>query len=105
MEKFKVGGSKSKTVMVTIHGGGFLIGSGRDSIYGPDFILSQDNILVVINYRLGIFGFLNLGIDDYTGNMGMKDQQLALKWIHENIEQFSGNKDEILLLGESAGEC
>lgn len=100
-----MGGSKKKTVMVFIHGGGFRRGSADEATYGPDFLLTEDNILVLISYRLGIFGFLNLGYGDYTGNMGLKDQQLAMKWIYENIEQFSGNKDEILLFGESAGEC
>lgn len=68
-------------------------------------MLSQDNIVVTLEYRLGIFGFLNLDHGDYTGNMGLKDQQMALKWIHENIEEFSGKNDEILLFGQSAGKC
>lgn len=97
------GSSKNKTVLVYIHGGGFRRGGADYLFYGPDFLLSQNNILVTISYRLGIFGFLNLGFGEYTGNMGLKDQQLAMKWIYENIEQFSGNKDEILLFGESAG--
>lgn len=67
-------------------------------------MLSEDNILVTIQYRVGVFGFLNLGFGEYTGNMGLKDQQMAIKWVHENIEYFYGNKDEILLFGESAGE-
>lgn len=91
--------------MVWIHGGGFRKGSADYLTYGPDFLLSEDNILVLISYRLGIFGFLNLAYGDYTGNMGLKDQQLAMKWIYKNIEQFAGNKDEILLFGESAGRC
>lgn len=89
--------------MVWIHGGGFGIGDGSDTLHGPDFLLSRDNIVVTFQYRLGIFGFLNLGTDEYSGNMGLKDQQLALKWVHANIETFSGNKNEILLFGESAG--
>lgn len=92
-----------KTVLVWIHGGAFTEGSANDVLYGPDFLIDQDNIVVTIGYRVGIFGFLNLGFGEYTGNMGLKDQQTALKWIHENIEHFSGNKDEILLFGESAG--
>lgn len=69
-----------------------------------DFLISQDNIVVKIQYRLGVFGFLNFGNDEYTGNMGLKDQQMALKWVHDNIENFSGNKNEVLLFGQSAGE-
>lgn len=78
-------------------------GNAHDTRYGPDFLLSQDNIVVTLQYRLGIFGFLNLGHGEYTGNMGLKDQQLAIKWAYENIEQFSGQRDEILLFGHSAG--
>lgn len=85
------------------HGGGFTEGDHEDTIYGPDFLLSADNVIVTIQYRVGIFGFLNLGTSEYSGNMGLKDQQLALKWVYENIEHFSGNKDKILLFGESAG--
>lgn len=89
--------------MIWIHGGAFLDGSGDDNIFGPDFLIDHDNILVTLNYRFGIFGFLNLEFGEYTGNMGFKDQQMALKWIFENIEHFSGNKHEILLFGHSAG--
>lgn len=99
----KAGGAEKKTVLVWIHGGGFAGGDATDFMYGPDFLLSEDNIVVIMQYRLGIFGFLNLGFGEYTGNMGLKDQQMALRWIHENIEYFYGNKDEILLMGESAG--
>lgn len=81
-----------------------VIGNATGSIYGPDFLLSQDSIVVTLQYRLGIFGFLNLEFGEYTGNMGLKDQQLAIKWIFNNIENFSGRKDEILLFGQSAGE-
>lgn len=87
-----------------IHGGAFGLGDSKDDLYGPDFLLSKDNIVVTIQYRVGIFGFLNLGIDTYSGNMGLKDQQLALKWVYENIETFSGNKHGILLFGQSAGK-
>lgn len=87
-----------------IHGGGFSFSDAGDDLYGPDFLIDHDNVLVKIQYRVGIFGFLNLGLRSYSGNMGLKDQQLALKWIHENIENFSGNNNEILLFGESAGK-
>lgn len=96
-------GAEKKTVLFWIHGGGFTEGGHREKLYGPDFLLAEDNIVVTVQYRLGIFGFLNLGWGEYTGNMGLKDQQMALKWVYENIENFSGNKSEVLLFGESAG--
>lgn len=78
-------------------------GNAHDTRYGPDFLLSQDNIVVTLQYRLGIFGFMNLAFGEYTGNMGIKDQQLAIKWTYDNIAHFSGNRDGILLFGHSAG--
>lgn len=98
-------GVERKTVLVYIFGGGFNIGSAGDGYYGPDFLLSLDNILVTMHYRLGIFGFLQLNDTEYTGNAGLKDQQLALKWVYQNIENFSGNKHQITIFGQSAGEC
>lgn len=87
-----------------IHGGGFTEGAGDDQFYGPDFIIEKQTILVTVNYRLGIFGFLSLNSVEYSGNMGLKDQQLALKWISENIEQFGGDSKRIAIFGHSAGK-
>lgn len=88
-----------------IHGGGFQMGSSRTDIYGPDFILQKDVILVTLNYRLGAFGFLSF--DDPTlevpGNAGLKDQTFALKWVQSNIEKFGGDPTNVTLFGESAG--
>lgn len=58
---------------------------------------------MTFNYRLGPFGFLSLGSREYSGNMAMKDQILALKWVNDNIERFGGDKDEITLMGHSCG--
>lgn len=102
--KSKAGGAEKKIVLVYIHGGAFSFGDGSDAECGPDFLLSQDNIVVTLQYRLGIFGFMNLGYGEYTGNMGLKDQQLAIKWIYSNIEYFLGNQDVVLLFGFSAGD-
>lgn len=60
------------------------------SWHGPGMILDEDIVLVTINYRLGPFGFLSLSTPEYSGNMGIKDQLLALKWVNENIEYFGG---------------
>lgn len=90
-------------VIFFIHGGGFAEGSGNDYFYGPDSLIEQGVILVTINYRLGIFGFLSLNTNKYSGNMGLKDQHLALKWTHHNIESFGGDKRRITVMGQSAG--
>lgn len=87
--------------MVFIHGGSFTAGSSNP--YGADFLVNNGVILVTVNYRLGPFGFLSLGSAQYSGNMGLKDQQLALEWIHHNIVEFGGDIDAVTLFGHSAG--
>ncbi|EFA00511.1 Esterase-6-like Protein [Tribolium castaneum] len=88
-------------VMVYIHGGGFVGGSGRHT-YG-DRIVDQNLVFVAINYRLGPFGFLSTQDEVIPGNNGLKDQHLALKWVHDNINLFGGDPDKITIFGQSAG--
>lgn len=93
-------------VIIQIHGGGFNVGS--KNMIPNDFTFTQDNIVYVsINYRLNIFGFIAfdelLEESKTTGNYGILDQILALKWIKNNIEFFGGDPNNITLLGESAG--
>ncbi|XP_066147977.1 juvenile hormone esterase-like [Euwallacea fornicatus] len=94
-----------KPVMVWIHGGGFTGGSNSSKMYGPEFLLSEDVVLVTINYRLGFLGFLRFkdATFNISGNMGFKDQVQALHWVKDNIQQFNGDPDNITLFGESAG--
>lgn len=66
-------------------------------------MMERDVILVTHNNRLGIFGFLSLNTPEISGNMGIKDQQMALKWIHANIERFGGDPNRITLSGQSSG--
>ncbi|KAM3965307.1 juvenile hormone esterase [Aphomia sociella] len=91
-------------VYVNLHGGGFKSISGnRDVIYGPQFFIQQEVILITLNYRLGALGFLSLEVDEASGNAGIKDVILALKWIKKNIEKFRGQKSNITVGGQSSG--
>lgn len=89
--------------MVWIHGGAFTGGDSTYRSFGPDYFLEEDVVFVAINYRLGILGFLSLEDSVASGNWGLKDQVLALRWIKENIEQFGGDSNRITIFGESAG--
>ncbi|CAH1125936.1 unnamed protein product [Ceutorhynchus assimilis] len=99
--------SRLKPVMVFIYGGGLTVGSSGPDVYGPDFFMLKDIVLVTFNYRLGVLGFLSF--DDPSlgvfGNMGLKDQNLALKWIKKNIRKFNGDPDNVTIFGESSGSA
>ncbi|XP_037955973.1 venom carboxylesterase-6-like [Teleopsis dalmanni] len=98
----KGGDNPQLPVMVWLHGGGYSFGSGNTFLYGPDYLVSEDIVLVTLNYRLGPLGFLTAG-PDAPGNQGLKDQVLALKWVRDNIASFGGNPNEVTIFGESAG--
>ncbi|KAJ8664613.1 hypothetical protein QAD02_006275 [Eretmocerus hayati] len=93
--------SHSMPVIFWIHGGAFMFGSGI--LYGPKFFMDHDVILVTINYRIGPLGFLSTEDEIVPGNMGLKDQNMALRWVRDNIEYFSGDPNKITLIGCSAG--
>ncbi|XP_064213262.1 alpha-esterase like protein E1 isoform X1 [Tribolium castaneum] len=92
-------------VLFWIHGGAFLNGSGGTEMYGPDFLITQDVVVVTINYRLGILGFLSLENPDLKvpGNAGLKDIVMALKWVQTNIKNFGGDPNNVTVFGQSAG--
>jgi para-nitrobenzyl esterase len=98
-----------RPVMVWIHGGAFSMGSGSQQMFGNSTLAANGGIvLVTINYRLGVLGFLNLneltnGKIPSTGNEGLQDQVAALRWVKENIAAFGGNPDNVTVFGESAG--
>ncbi|KAL6257876.1 hypothetical protein P5V15_011474 [Pogonomyrmex californicus] len=95
--------SKKRSVMVWIHGGAFSMGSGDATFYGPDYIVQKDVVLVTLNYRLGVLGFLNLYDKVATGNQALKDVVMALRWVKKNISVFGGDSENVTIFGESAG--
>lgn len=71
----------------------------------PAELMQQEVIVVTLNYRLGALGFLSLPEAGIYGNAGLKDQRLALQWVHDNIANFNGDPQNVTLFGESAGAC
>ncbi|XP_026479333.1 esterase FE4-like [Ctenocephalides felis] len=90
-------------VLFHIHGGGLIAGSGDTVRNAPDWIVERDIVVVTINYRLGLFGFLSLDIEEAPGNAGLKDQVAALRWVNENIASFGGDPNNVTISGVSAG--
>ncbi|XP_058805462.1 esterase FE4-like [Phymastichus coffea] len=92
-----------RPVMFYIHGGGFVEGSGNHWIYGEDYFVTMDLLLVSVNYRLGPLGFMNLGHKVAPGNQGLRDILYALKWVQQNIEAFGGDPENVTIFGNSSG--
>ncbi|XP_055700012.1 carboxylic ester hydrolase-like [Phlebotomus papatasi] len=91
-------------VLVGIHGGSFIDFSSKPELFGPEYLMDNGEvILVTMNYRLGILGFLCSGDEAVKGNFGLKDQQMALQWVAKNIEYFGGDSSSVTLVGVSAG--
>ena len=103
--------NKPMPVMVWLHGGGFIIGQGSYTKEdGQRLAARQDVVVVAINYRLGIFGFMahqaltNEDAEHPTsGNYGIEDQTAALRWVQANIRAFGGDPDNVTIFGQSAG--
>ena len=106
-------GTDKKPVLVWIHGGAFVAGSTAEPREeGTAYVQeNQDIVFASIEYRLDAYGFLHLSHlpdgKDYPDaqNLGIMDQMMALKWIHDNIAAFGGDPDNVTLIGESAGGC
>ncbi|XP_031826510.1 esterase E4-like [Nomia melanderi] len=95
--------SSKKPVMFWIHGGSFIGGAGSFATWGPDYFMPKNVVVVSPNYRVGALGFLNLGLKDAAGNMGLKDLIQALKWVKANAATFGGDPNNITVFGFSAG--
>ncbi|HAV1777324.1 TPA: carboxylesterase family protein [Enterobacter hormaechei subsp. steigerwaltii] len=102
----EVSAGNKRPVFVWIHGGGLQVGQGGD--YDPSQLATQGKAVVVtLNYRLGVFGFLANSALDKEGhdfaNYGLMDQQAALRWVKQNISAFGGDPDNVTIGGESSG--
>lgn len=99
---------KKRPVFFSIHGGGYTSGSGNNPGYNGDPLARfGDAVVVTVNHRLGVLGYLHLGDLDpklaYSGVAGMMDLVAALEWVHENIAQFGGDPDRVMIFGQSGG--
>ncbi len=100
---------KHLPVLVYFYGGGFLAGDGSEFRYDGASLAQRGIVVVTVNYRLDVFGFLALPAlaaespQHATGNYGLLDQVAALRWVHRNIAAFGGNPDAVTIGGESAG--
>lgn len=98
-----------RPVMVWIHGGSFVMGASSQPVYeGSELARRTGAVVVTINYRLGVFGFLRLkeatdGVINNSGNEGLLDMIAALEWVQDNIAGFGGDPDNVTVFGESAG--
>lgn len=88
-------------VMMLIYGGIFKKRSNYED--PPNYLMNRRIIVVVANYRLGVLGFLTTGDSVISGNMGLKDQVMAMRWIKKNIRAFGGDPDNVTLYGHSSG--
>nr|XP_033332897.1 esterase FE4-like [Megalopta genalis] len=95
--------SGCKPVIVWLHYGAFVEGSGSHAMFRPDYLLTKDVVVVTLNYRLGIFGFLNLQHKVAPGNLGVKDVIAGLEWIKQNIANFGGDPNNVTVYGGSCG--
>lgn len=104
-----VNDGRKRPVMFYMHGGGFSTGAGSWDMYdGTGTAIRDDAIVVTVNHRLGALGYLHLaewGGEEYaeSGNVGMLDLVLALQWVKDNIAQFGGDPERILVFGSSGG--
>ena len=100
---------RKRPVMFYSHGGGFTTGSGGAAYQdGSNLARTWDVVVVATNHRLGLMGYLylgGLGGEEYatSGNQGLEDIRDGLKWVHDNIERFGGDPNNVMIFGESGG--
>ncbi|OQR72173.1 liver carboxylesterase B-1-like [Tropilaelaps mercedesae] len=93
-----------KAVVVVIHGGAYSAGDGSEKNWRGVALAAVGDIIVVnFNYRLGVFGFLDLDSPAAPGHQGHRDQHMVLRWVHDNISAFGGDPERVTLFGVGAG--
>ncbi|ESN97674.1 hypothetical protein HELRODRAFT_127654, partial [Helobdella robusta] len=92
---------KRYPVVFYIHGGSYISGSGH--IYNGKVVSMMGVVVVTINYRLDVFGFLTAADNILPGNYGLRDVVMALNWVHDNIARFRGDASRVTLVGHSVG--
>ncbi len=90
-----------RPVIVWIHGGSLMFGSG--DLYGPARLAAEGAVVVSVNYRLGVMGFLSDPALKTSGGLGLEDQQAALRWVRANAGAFGGDPGNVTIMGESGG--
>jgi para-nitrobenzyl esterase len=101
--------TEERPVLVYFYGGGFLAGDGSEPRYDGESMAREGIVVVTVNYRLGVFGFMahpELAAEspeEASGNYGLLDQALSLRWVQENIRAFGGDPEQVTIGGESAG--
>jgi para-nitrobenzyl esterase len=100
--------AEKRPVMVWLHGGGYSMGSSSDLLYDGTHLARRGAVMVGVNHRLNVFGYTHfgdIGGEEYahSGNAGQLDIIAALEWVRDNIEQFGGDPNRVMIFGESGG--
>ncbi|CAK1584385.1 unnamed protein product [Parnassius mnemosyne] len=94
---------RSLPVIVFDYNDGFRSGFNGTRTYSPDFFMEEDVIVVTINHRLGLFGYLTTEDENIPGNNGLRDFILGLQWVKDNIKHFGGDPNRVTLMGNRGG--
>lgn len=99
-----VNDTRLRPVLVWFHGGSFISDSGTRKLYDGSILSASSNVVVVtVNFRLDVFGFLYSGTAQAPGNFALWDQLLALEWVQDNIEFFNGDPNKVTIMGHNSG--
>nr|AHJ81337.1 carboxylesterase [Locusta migratoria] len=96
-------GNPKTPVLVVFHPGAFYSMGGTSDQFGPQYLMNEDIVMVIPNYRLGALGYLSTGDSIMRGNYGFKDQAEVLRWVNKNIAVFGGDPENVTICGYGAG--